>query len=310
MKLLSIILPAYNEEDNIELSYRKIKLLLENNQINFELIYINDGSTDKTWKEINGISYDIRVKAIDFSRNFGKESAIDAGLNLCKGDCAVVIDCDLQHPPEIIISMYKLWEKGYEVIEGVKTSRGKENYLYKAFSNLFYTSISKVTKFNMDNSSDYKLLDRKVIDELNKLPERDKFFRALSHWVGFKRATVEFEVQERANGESKWSLFSLIKYAISNITSFTSAPLHLITLIGVIYLNFATLLGVYSLVNYFIGNSLEGFTTVILLLLVIGGTITVSIGILGIYIAKIFEEIKARPSYIVSNTINEKIKQS
>ncbi|MBD8032566.1 glycosyltransferase family 2 protein [Solibacillus merdavium] len=308
MKLLSIILPAYNEEENINLSYNVISELMYNNSIDYELVYINDGSKDNTWDRIEEISRDDKVLAINFSRNFGKEAAIEAGLKMCNGDCAVVLDCDLQHPPDMIISMYRLWEVGYEVIEGVKVSRGKESFVYKLFSKIFYSSISKVTKFKMDKSSDFKLLDRKVINELNQLPEKNRFFRALSYWVGFKQATVEFEVQERVNGESKWSFGSLIKYAISNITSFTSAPLHLVSLIGVIYLIFATLLGGYSLISYFTGNSLEGFTTIILLLLLVGGTITLSIGILGIYINKIFEEIKSRPSYIISKKIHGKTK--
>jgi len=304
MSLLSVIIPAFNEEKNIELSYKKIKSILQKSQIDFEMIYVNDGSKDNTWDEITKISIDTRVVGVNFSRNFGKESAIEAGLKVSSGSCAVVIDCDLQHPPETIITMFRLWEEGCEIVEGVKSSRGTESYFYKTFSKLFYKSISKFTNFNMNNSSDFKLLDRTVINQINMLPEKGRFFRALSHWVGFKQTTIEFDVKERINGDSKWSIFTLFKYAISNITSFTSAPLHIITMIGIIYLVFATILGTYSLISYFLGQSLEGFTTVILLLLILGGTIMVSIGILGIYVNKIFEEVKARPNYIISNLLN------
>lgn len=236
------------------------------------------------------------------------QSSCEAGLKNSKGDCAVILDCDMQHPPESILGMYRLWENGYEIIEGKKISRGEERKWYGIFSKLFYKMISKVTQFDMENSSDFKLLDRKVIDELNELSEKERFFRALTFWVGFKRAIVEFDVQDRINGESKWSIIGLVRYAISNITSFTSAPLHLISILGVIYIIFATILGGYSIFKYFIGGSLEGFTTVIILLLIVGGTITISIGVLGIYINKIFNEIKNRPSYIISEISRQKCK--
>lgn len=308
MKLLSVIIPAFNEESNILFSYHEIIDVLETNNINFELIYINDGSKDNSWLEIKKLLSDSRVKAINFSRNFGKEAALEAGLRNSVGDCAVIIDCDMQHPPESILGMYRLWENGYEIIEGKKVSRGEERSGYKFFSKLFYKMISIVTHFDMENSSDFKLLDRKVINELNKLSEKERFFRALTFWVGFKRAIVEFDVQERINGESKWSIIGLVRYAISNITSFTSAPLQLITILGMVYFIFATLLGGYSIFKYIIGDSLEGFTTVIILLLIVGGTITISIGVLGIYINKVFNEIKNRPSYIISEFLGQKSK--
>ena len=223
-----------------------------------------------------------------------------AGLEQAKGDCCVVIDCDLQHPPEKIVEMYRLWEEGYEVVEGIKEDRGEESGFHKFASLSFYRLISKATGLDMSSSSDFKLLDRKVVDTLNKMPERNVFFRALSFWVGFRRAEVSYRVQERTAGVSKWSTRSLIKYAINNIGSFSSAPLHLITLLGVLMLVTAVVFGVVALVQKITGTALGGFTTVVLLLLFASSVIMISLGIIGYYIARIYEELKGRPRYIIS----------
>ena len=222
-----------------------------------------------------------------------------AGLEKARGDCCVVLDCDLQHPPEKIVEMYRLWEQGYEVVEGIKKDRGQETGLHRFAANSFYGLISRATGMDMASSSDFKLLDRKVVDTLNAMPERNVFFRALSFWVGFKRATVTYKVQERTAGESKWSTRALIKYAITNIGSFSSAPLHLITVMGVIALVIAIVFSVVSLVQKLMGVALGGFTTVIILLLLFGSLIMISLGIIGYYIARIYEEIKGRPRYII-----------
>lgn len=223
-----------------------------------------------------------------------------AGLERARGDCVAVIDCDLQHPPEKLCEMYALWKDGYEVVEGVKEDRGRESGLHRFAANSFYGIISGLTGMDMANASDFKLLDRKVVDTLNKMPERSVFFRALSHWVGFKTASVSYCVRERTAGESKWSTKALIKYALTNISSFSAAPLQLVTWLGVAFLVFALVLGVQTIVRYVGGNALEGFTTVILLILISAGLIMVSLGIIGFYIAKIYDEIKGRPRYIIS----------
>ena len=223
-----------------------------------------------------------------------------AGLETAKGDCCVVLDCDLQHPPEKIVEMYRLWEQGYEVVEGIKEDRGEESGFHKFAANSFYALISKATGMDMAASSDFKLLDRKVVDTLNKMPERNVFFRALSFWVGFKKAEVSYCVRERTVGESKWSTKSLIKYAINNIGSFSSLPLHLVIGMGVIMLLIAVIFGIVALVQKIVGTALGGFTTVILLLLFSSSLIMISLGIIGYYIARIYEEIKGRPRYIIS----------
>lgn len=298
---LSIIIPSYNEQDNISRTFHTIKEILDKAEISFEIIFVDDGSTDLTYPHICALSKEYpEAKGLSFSRNFGKEAAIFAGLEAAEGACCIIMDCDLQHPATLLPDMYHLWQKGYEVVEGVKTSRGKENPLHTLCAKGFYQLISKATGIDMAQASDFKLMDRKAVDALLIMPERTPFFRALSSWVGFKSTTIPFEVQERAIGSSKWSIWSLTKYAVQNITSFSGVPMQFVTLMGWIMLIASFALGIQSLYKYFSGTALEGFTTVILLQLLIGSVLMISLGIIGHYISRIYNEIKARPRYIIS----------
>ena len=300
-KLLSIIIPSYNEEGNIENTTNTVLKICSDANINCEILFVSDGSKDNTYSVIAEIAkHHDNVRGVEFSRNFGKEAAIMAGLSEGKGDCFVVMDCDLQHPPETIIEMYRLWEQGFEVVEGIKKSRGDESFLHKAFANSFYKIISKLTGFNMGDTSDFKLIDRRIAEVLIKIPERKTFFRALTFWVGFKTCTIQYDVAERTIGDTKWSTKSLIRYAINNIISFSSAPLDLVTYLGGIALFFSLILGLQTLIRYFLGEAHEGFTTVILLILIIGGFILVGLGIAGKYLSAIYDEIKRRPRYIIA----------
>ena len=309
--MLSIIIPAYNEEENIENTDKVISDLMNENGIDCEIIFVDDGSKDRTWQLIDNLTKtNPAVRGLKFSRNFGKEGAIFAGLKACLGDCAAVIDCDLQHPPEVMIEMYNLWKQGYEVVEAVKADRGKESLLYKMFAKSFYRMMKNSANINLDRASDYKLMDRKVVDALNEMPERLTFFRALSSWVGFKTTQVEFVVAPRNAGTTKWSFKKLFKFALNNITSFTALPMQIITVTGVICVIGAIVLAIQTLVNFFCGNAADGFTTVILLLLIIGSVLMIGLGIVGYYISKIYEEIKFRPRYIVSIDTNERRKNN
>ena len=302
MAVLSIVLPSYNEEQNISNTAKVLADLLEKENIDYELVFVSDGSKDRTYEEIlKAAEANTRVKGAKFSRNFGKEACIFAGLKLTTGDAVIVMDCDLQHPPQVIPQMWKLWQEGYEVVEGVKSSRGKESLAHKMSAGIFYKIMSALIKMDMNASSDYKLLDRKVVDVLLELPEKNTFFRALTFWAGFNTTTVEYEVQERVYGTTKWSVVSLMKYAINNATSFSTLPLQLVTILGMVSIFFSMVLAVQTLVRYLLGNSVEGFTTVILLILIIGGFIMLSLGVIGHYIARIYEEVKGRPKYIISN---------
>lgn len=303
MSLLSLVIPAYNEEENIENTVTVLSGILDGMDCEYELLFVNDGSKDKTFDKINDISKNNqKVKGISFSRNFGKEAAIFAGLEVALGDAVVVLDCDLQHPPTLIPDMVKLWSEGYEIVEGVKSSRGKESLFHRMCAGLFYDIMTRLVKIDMKSTSDYKLLDRKVVDELIKLKEHNTFFRALSFWVGFKSVKIEYEVQDRAFGTTKWSFFSLMKYAVNNATSFSTFPLQLVTGMGVLSVLLGIVLGIQTLVKFFMGTAKEGFPTVILLELFIGGSIMLSLGVIGHYIARIYEEVKGRPRYIIRET--------
>ena len=298
---LSVVLPAYNEEESVPLAADVIGDLLTQAGIDHELIFVNDGSRDHTWRAIQeAAARRPQVRGIRFSRNFGKEAAIFAGLAQAKGDCCVVLDCDLQHPPEKILEMYRLWQQGWQVVEGVKISRGKESPLHTLAAKTFYRFLSGATRIDMSHASDFKLLDRRAVDVLVAMREKNAFFRALSSWIGFDTTQVEFEVQPRAAGQSKWSLRSLTRYAVTNLAAFSTAPLQIVTILGVLVFLCSLVLGCWSLWQKINGQALEGFTTVILLLLLIGSALMVCLGILGYYIAKIYEEIKDRPRYIVA----------
>lgn len=301
--MLSVIIPAYNEEKCIKSAHKVIHSLLSENNIDCEFIFVDDGSQDETYKMITELSEENEnITGLHFSRNFGKESAISAGLAAVKGDCAVVLDCDLQHPPEKIIEMYHLWEEGYEIVEGIKNSRGEENKMHSIATKIFYSVISRMAGFDMANSSDFKLLDKKVVDVLNKMPERG-FFRAISYWVGYKKTTVEYDVNLRIDGESKWSTKGLIKYAFSNISSYSTAPMQIVTALGFVMLIISVIFGIWALIDKIVGRALEGMTTVIIITIFIGSIIMISLGIIGYYIARIYEEIKGRPKYIISSSV-------
>lgn len=301
--MLSVIIPAYNEESIVGKTASVIGNILVNANIPYELVFVDDGSKDKTWEKIMIMSEkDHQIRGVHFSRNFGKEAAIMAGLAESYGKCCVVIDCDLQHPPEKIVEMYQLWQQGYEIIEGQKSSRGREGKLHTFAAKAFYSIISAATGFDMANASDFKLLDRKAVNVLINMHERNAFFRALSSWIGFRTTYVEFDVRERESGESKWSTFALIKYALSNISSFSTAPMQIVTVLGVTMFVVSLILGGISLIQKMCGQAMEGFTTVILIQLFSSSIVMISLGIIGYYIAKIYEEIKGRPRYIIADT--------
>ena len=305
MSRLSVVLPAYNEEQMLAKTCRTLKKILDLAEINYEQVIVDDGSTDQTWKIIEETAEkDRNVTGVHFSRNFGKEAAIVAGLAQASGNAVAVMDCDLQHPPEVLVKMYRLWEQGYEVVEGIKKSRGTETVFHRKSAGFFYRIMSRATGFNMENASDFKLLDRKAVESVLSMPERSMFFRATSSWVGFKSTSVLFEVQEREAGESKWSTGSLIRYAFRNIVAFTTLPLQFVTIGAGGCFICSLLLLIYSLVRYFTGHAVEGYTTLLIVMLFIGSAVMMSLGIIGYYIARIYEEVKRRPRYIVSRIIH------
>jgi polyisoprenyl-phosphate glycosyltransferase len=271
------------------------------NDIVYEFIIIDDGSTDDTWKELEGVSRDLpAIHLIRFSRNYGKEAALCAGLEEVDCDACIVMDSDLQHPPELIPEMVRLWkEEGYDVVEGEKILRGKEGVANKLGASMFYGVFKRLSGYDLNQASDFKLLDSKVVCAIKSMPERNTFFRGMSVWVGYKRKSIPFIVQDRMDGNSKWSVIKLSKLAMDAITSFSSLPLQLVTLLGITFLIGALILGGQTIYMKAAGIAFSGFTTVILLLLIMGSALMISLGIIGNYIAKIFNEVKGRPRYLI-----------
>ena len=303
---ITVVIPVFNEENQICENISVIRRCLMETDMEFMLLLVDDGSTDGTWSRLKMLSEDFPcIKALRLSRNFGKEAALCAGLEAAGGDACIIMDADLQHPPTLIPEMIRLWkDEGFEVVEGVKALRGNESIIKKVGANLFYKVQSKLSGFNMQQASDFKLLDKKVILAWRSLNERGTFFRGMSAWVGYNRISIPFNVAARTKGVSKWSLLNLCTLAVKAITSFSSFPLYIVTFMGVFFLAGALALGIQTLYMKLMGIASSGFTTVILLLLIIGSCLMISLGVIGTYIARIYEEVKYRPRYIVAEEIN------
>lgn len=302
--MLSVIIPIYNETQ-IAIGIKRTIGVLEKAEIPYELILVDDGSKNNSWNEITDLTneYDT-ITAIALSRNFGKESALCAGLDNARGACCVCIDSDMQHPPEVIPEMYRLWrDEGYEVVEGVKNARIKENPVYRLCANGFYKILKKMSDIDLQNASDFRLLDRAAIEAWKSMPEKETFFRGMSSWIGFRRTKVYFDVAEREIGTSKWSLKSLTRLAVNAITSYSSVPLYFASCFGVMFLAFFIIMIGQTLYMKLSGHAQSGFTTVIILQLIIGSITMINIGITGIYIKKIYEEVKGRPRYIIKRIV-------
>lgn len=298
---ISVILPMYNEEKVVEKIIHELSQQLDQTELSYEIICVNDGSSDSTPILLDSLSQDdVKIVPIHFSRNFGKEGAIAAGLDLAKGNVIVLLDADMQHPPGLIPQMLDLWNQGFDIVEARKVDRGKECWYYRLFAKIFYKIISQSTGKNIEGATDFKLLDRNVVDVLNSLPEKVRFFRGLVSWVGFNSAVVDFEVQERIAGESGWSFRKLLRYALRNILAYTPFPLYATAGVGLITISIGVFLGIQTLYNYFLGNAVSGFTTVILLQIIFSGIVMTGIGTVAVYLAMLMGEIKGRPIYIIN----------
>jgi polyisoprenyl-phosphate glycosyltransferase len=300
--LLSILVPVFNESDQIGTTIDVLCRILDEARIRFEILVVDDGSTDATWVRLSEISAtNVHVHALQLSRNFGKEAALCAGIDAVRGDAVVVMDADLQHPPELIPEMVRLWcEERYPIVEAVKRHRGKEGVFNRLGARLFYKMLRSLAALDLREASDFKLLDGHVVAIWRSLRERETFFRGLTAWVGFPRAKIYFEVPERLQGRTRWSKWRLIKLAITALTSFSAVPLQVVTTLGLIFLVGAIPMGIQTLYMKFSGRAVSGFTTVITLQLMIGSILMISLGIIGTYIARIFEEVKHRPRYLVA----------
>lgn len=297
--LLSIVIPAFNEADGLEGSVAAIRAHAEPLGP-VEYIIVDDGSTDATWHTVEKICAELsNVEGIKLSRNFGKEAAIMAGLKAANGTALISIDSDLQHPPELIPQMFAKWQKGAKVVNTVKETRGDEGPLKAWLTRCYFSLFRKLAGIDVGNASDFKLLDREVVDLLVSLPERQRFYRGLVGWLGFEQETIKFEVAPRVAGETKWSPTTLTRLALDSIVSFSTTPMHLMTLLGASFAVLALALSARTLWLWVMGQAVPGISTVILLLIIIGSILMIGLGIIGIYIAKIYEEVKDRPTFIV-----------
>ena len=299
---ISIVIPAHNEAASLSETLNEVLQVLSSNSIAAEILVVDDGSTDGTWSLVQEFSSrDQRVRGICFSRNFGKERAICAGLEFSSGQAVVVMDADLQHPPRVIPELVEKWSEGFNIVDGVKRSRGKESWLSRRLAKGFYGFFALAAGIDLEGQSDFKLLDRRAVEEWKRMPERTVFFRGMSSWLGFRRTSVEFDVEDRAAGSSKWSRASLAGLALSAITSFSSIPLRLVTSIGLLFLLFAVILGIQTVYKWAIGEAFTGFPTVILLILITSSLVMLALGVIGEYLAKIYDEIKGRPRFVIED---------
>ena len=305
--ILSIIIPAYNEALCVESLYHDIVNNVEPLGCSFEIICIDDGSHDQTFDIVTRIAQsDTRVKGLRFSRNFGKESAILAGLQACLGECAVVMDADGQHPPELIGKMYELWRTGaYDIISGKSTQKNINGAIQYICTRLFYFIAGRLTGVDLKNDSDFKLLDRKVINEILRLKERTRFFRGLAQWVGFRQYDMPFTIGPRKAGGTKWSFKELIGLAVDAITTFTAKPLLWTAYLGIFGIIIATIIVIEAFLEKALGLAVEGWPTLIIVIIFFGSTILLALGIIGIYLVKIYDELKGRQHYIISRKVGD-----
>ena len=309
MKKVSILVPCYNEEKSLPLLYPELKKLMDSQcEYEWEVLFVNDGSRDNTISIIKTLrEADERISYVDLSRNFGKENAMLAGIDYVTGDCMVIIDADLQDPPSLIPKMLKFWEEGYQDVYAKRANRGQESWLRKQLSLLFYRILDKSTRFDiLQNVGDFRLLDRQCINTLKQLRETERYTKGLFCWIGYRKKEIVFDRGDRVAGESNWSFWSLFNLAIEGITSFTTAPLRIATVSGFIIALCAFIYALYFITKTLVyGDPVQGFTTLIVIILFMGGIQLISIGILGEYIGRIFNEAKHRPTYI-ANEYNEK----
>lgn len=300
---ISVVSPVHNEGAGLRKFLDRTVTALQSTGVTYEILLVDDGSTDDSWDQVLAAHRTIPgVQGIQLSRNFGKESAMLAGLATARGEAVVVMDSDLQHPPELLPQLVAAWRRGADVVEAVKRTRTGQGLLNRAYSRLFNRTFHRLTGVNLTDATDYRLLSRRTVNVLLQLPERTFFFRGTSTWIGFRREQIPFDVSPRVAGASRWRFRSLVRYAVNGITSFTAAPLHLVTLGALLFGAFAVVLGAQTIWRFLQGDAVTGFSTVILLLLIQGTLILLGLGIVGEYLARIHDEVKRRPRFVVARS--------
>ena len=297
---ISVVIPVFNEASILERVLEELRNTLDGVENSYEIVVVNDGSTDSTEEILHkqAAKYN-HIVMINFSRNFGKEAALSAGMTFSRGDCIIFMDADLQHPPDLIPNMLEKWKQGYDVVNARKTIRERESLNYRLSSHLFNWFMSKAIGTDFSGASDFKLIDRQVANALICCPERNRFFRGLVSWVGFRTTHIDFKVGKRQAGSTKWSVWKLLRYSLSNFIAFSSLPLKMVAYIGFATTGLGLVLLIQTFLNYILGKSATGFTTVIIIQILLGGMILSSLGVIALYIAKMYDEQKARPLFLV-----------
>ncbi|TGM80947.1 glycosyltransferase family 2 protein [Leptospira bouyouniensis] len=303
-KLVSVVVPSFNEEGNIRNLFNRIMKNFKSNEYLVEVIFVNDGSTDGTLDQIKVLSKEFKsVKYISFSRNFGHQKALKAGLDYSNGDAVISLDADLQHPPELIADMIKLWEKGYEVVYTIRKDIDTTPIFKRFTAVLFYKILNKLSGLNISQgAADFRLLDRKVVKVIREMQEENLFIRGMIPWLGFNQISLEYEPEERVWGTSKYTIKKMFLFALQGITSFSVKPLHLTTYLGALIFLLSSFYICYALFIYFVQNkSIPGWTSMLISVLFLGSLNLLMLGVLGEYIGKIMIESKRRPQYIIKD---------
>jgi dolichol-phosphate mannosyltransferase len=303
-KLVSIIVPVHNERENIFLLARAIKRIFAGLSYRYNLLFVDDGSNDVTLHEIKKLAVQgDSIKYISFSRNFGHQAALKAGIDKADGDCIISMDGDLQHPPHLIPQLLEKWEQGYDVVYTIRKEDKKLPFLKRITSNLFYSLLNRISDIKLEKgTADFRLISRAVADELRNLQEYEPFFRGLVKWAGFKQIGVEYEADERKAGVTKYTSKKMIRFALQGITSFSIRPLYAAAYMGFGFAALSTLYIPYALYSYFFGYTISGWTSVIVTIVFFGGLQLMILGIIGIYLGKLFMQNKNRPVYIVKES--------
>lgn len=295
---LCVIVPIYNEASGLPALLEQLDTHLKD--LDYQCLVVDDGSTDGTWAALTELKQKYPLRALRLSRNFGKEAALCAGLEFADGEAFVTIDGDLQHPPELIPEMVKTWqEQSCDLVEGIKMRSPNEGYFSRTRARLFYKVFNMMCGTDLEGQTDFKLLSARARDAWLRLPERNMFFRGVTNWLGFERGRVQFMVRDIPGRDSRWSFFGLMRYAINNITAFSSIPLTMLLVTGLLLLFPASLVGGWTLYLKFTGEAVNGLSTINFLILSSGGLNFLGLSILGLYVGRIHEEVKARPRYVL-----------
>ncbi len=305
MTNISVIIPVYNEEDNIQPLYERLRSVMQKMGVSYELIFVNDGSQDKTIRLVKALAYKTNeVKYIDFSRNFGHQIAVTAGLDKANGDAIVIIDADLQDPPELIAEMYEKMKEGYEVVYAKRKKRSGESVMKLWTASMFYRILARITSISIPvDTGDFRIMDKKIVEILRQMPEKNKFLRGQISWIGFNQTFIEYEREERQAGETGYTYGKMMRFALDGITAFSDIPLKVVTYFGFIVSFIAFLISLYALYSRFIlRDYVQGWTSLMISVLFIGGIQMIAIGIIGEYMSRMNSNIRNRPLYIIRDT--------